>query len=274
MPSLSLTPRPRSARLTGTGETIYSGRVSPYRHEIAPDTLEVPTREGLLRLELAPRHVVMELGDHIRFEVAEHFATLLGQSRRNRRKKRRFPLEAARLILARTIPSEGLGIWYSPDSISAIRLFGCRPLDLFDENGLEALRRLDRASKRLGSALVPYGDGIERAKEIGHGADRVLITDYGDHLVFYVRRLFREKPQRALEVWADGTIRLPARKRLRSVDEQVFQCNSRYGVTSIGDYVRFADRTGQDLGSVPIPWITTEERQEIVDIIGERIDQS
>lgn len=227
-----------------------------------------------MHLELAPRHVVVQLGDHIRLEVAQTTANIIGLSRHNRRKKRSLRLENAHLIVARTIPSEGLGLWYSPDPVTAMRLFGCRPLDLFDANGLDALRRLDRASKRLGNALAPHSDGIVRAKEIGHGADRVLITDHGDHLVFYVRRLFREKPQRALEVWDDGTVRVPGKKRFRQIDEHVFQCSSRYGVTSIGDYVRFADRTGQDLASVPIPWITPEERQEIVDIIGQRIDQS
>lgn len=251
---------------------IYSGAVSPYREAAATEIMEATTREGLLRLEVAPRHTVVKLGEHLRFSVAESLAIISGMSRHNRRKKRSLELKDARLLTARAVPTQELGIWYSPERNIATRLFGCRPLDLLDKTGLEALRQLDRLSKRLSTALTPYHDGVIRAIEIGPGADRVLITDDGDRLVFYVRRLFRDSPQRALEVSSDGTIVLLGKGRFRSVREEKIKCTSRYGVTSIGDYVRFADQTGEDMGSVAIPWVTAEERQEIVEIIGQRID--
>lgn len=251
---------------------IYPGLVSPYREAAATEIMEATTREGLLRLEVAPRHTVVRLGEHLRLSVAERLAIMSGMSRRNRRKKRSFELKDGRLLAARAVPTQELGIWYSPEPSIATRLFGCRPLDLLDKSGLEALRQLDRLSQRLSTALTPYHDGVVRAIEIGPGADRVLITDDGDRLVFYVRRLFRESPQRALEVSSDGTIVLLGKGRFRSIREQKLECTSRYGVTSIGDYVRFADQTGEDLGSVAIPWVTPEERQEIVEIIGQRID--
>ena len=246
--------------------------MSPYREASATETVEVSTRDGMLRLEVAPRHTVVRLGEHIRLSVAEQFATIAGLSRHNRRKKRSLELDGARLLVARAVPTQDVGLWYLPEPSTATRLFGCRPLDLLNDEGLEALRSLDRLAGRLADELAPYGDGVDRAMEIGRGADRVLIADHGDRLVFYVRRLFRESPQRAFEVHTDGTILLATKGRFRGIRDQKIECKSRFGVTSIGDYVRFADRTGEDLGSVAIPWVTSEERKEIVEIIGRRID--
>ncbi|MEM9493933.1 MAG: hypothetical protein AAGC55_32600, partial [Myxococcota bacterium] len=153
----------------------------------------------------------------------------------------------------------------------AVRLFGMRPFELLDDAGLENLRRLDQLATRLSTATSPYAGGVVKAIEIGPGADRVLISDFGDHLVIFVRRLFREAPRRSLEVHADGTIVLPSRRRLGG-KEQKIRCTSRFGVTAIGDYIRFADATGEDLGSLSIPWITPEDRRELVAIIGRQID--
>ena len=246
--------------------------MNPYREAAATEILEATTREGLLRLEVAPRHTLVRLGEHIRLSIADRFVTLTGQSRHNRKKKRSYDLASAGLQVARALPEQDLGIWYLPTPEMATRLLGCRPLDLLHSDGLDALRRLDQVAQRLSAALAPHASGAMKAVEIGHGADRVLIIDQGERLVFYVRPLFREMPRRALEVNADGKIRLINVSRLRKVGEREIQCTSRYGVTAIGDYVRFADPTGQDLGSVAIPWVTPEERREIVEIIGRRID--
>ncbi|MCG8417472.1 MAG: hypothetical protein MJE77_05955 [Proteobacteria bacterium] len=263
----------RGRRLVAAAKSIYSPPVGPYREATATETMEVSTGDGLLRLEVAPRHTTVRLGDHIRLSATEHFATFSGFSRRRRTKKRSFELrDDVRLLVARSIPTRDVGLWYQPGPDVAIRLFGCRPLDLFHDEGLKALRRLDQLAEKLADALGPHAHGVATAMEIGNGADRVLITDYGDRLVFYIRRLFREWPRRALEAHADGTILLCSKSRF-GAGEQQFRCSSRYGVTSIGDHVRFADHTGQDLGSVAIPWVNPEERRQIAELIGQRIDQ-
>jgi hypothetical protein len=141
-------------------------------------------------------------------------------------------------------------------------------VNLFDDQGLDALRALDRLVKRLVSALTPYSGGVGQSIEIGGGADRVLAMDFGDRLVIHVRPLFREHPRRVLEVRDSGEILF-----LSKGGEKRLQCTSRFGVTVIGDYVRFADPSGQDLGSLSIPWVGPEDRAHLVDLIGRRIHQ-
>jgi len=48
---------------------------------------------------------------------------------------------------------------------------------------------------------------------------------------------------------------------------------SRYGVTVVGDYVRFAEPSGRDLAKVAMPWITHEDRTELARRIGELVDR-
>jgi hypothetical protein len=48
---------------------------------------------------------------------------------------------------------------------------------------------------------------------------------------------------------------------------------SRYGITVVGDYIRFADPQGADLARVSIPWIGPEERLELARRIGQLIDR-
>ena len=136
-----------------------------------------------------------------------------------------------------------------------------------EADGLEALRALDNLAARLKAALADHAGGVLRALEIGRGLDKVLVLDDGDRYQVFQRPLLRDAARWAFEAHRDGTIVVAdggsARKKVT--------CRSRYGVTVIGDYVRFADPTGLDLARVSIPWICREDREELARRIGELI---
>lgn len=228
--------------------------------------MEAPTRDGPVRLEVGPTHLLLEVGGDVKLAVTAGFVTMSrGQGRR--RKPRSVRLAGARLLAARSYPTDEIGIWYEGSPGVVNRLLGLRPPELLDDEALAAWHALDRVWQRMRAALRPHGNGVLRSLEVGQGADRVLVMDHGDRLVFHVRRLFREWARRVMEVHHDGTVVLagkPGDRRIR--------CTSRYGVTAIGDYIRFADPTGLDLGSLSIPWISPEDRRFLVQLIGAAVD--
>ncbi|WP_428264982.1 hypothetical protein [Haliangium sp.] len=244
--------------------------MGPYREAVATEVLEAPAREGLARLELGPRFFRLSVGERLSLAVNERFATLIRVPRRRRRreKKRSIGLDGGRLIMARGVPTDDIGLWHEPQPGLVERLVGLRPPELLDEAALGAWQSVDRMAQRLDNALGPYRHGVRRAIEVGQGADRVLVTDLDDCLVFYVRRLFRERARQAMQVYRDGTVLLAGKN-----GEQRLQVRSRYGVTAFGDYVRFADPTGADLGALSVPWISTEERRYLVQLVGQVVDQ-
>jgi hypothetical protein len=61
---------------------------------------------------------------------------------------------------------------------------------------------------------------------------------------------------------------VPDGKKRREIEVR-----SRFGVTVWGDYVRFADKNGTDLGRVAIPWIAPEDRRELARRIGQLVDR-
>jgi hypothetical protein len=241
--------------------------MAPYREVIAAEVMEAPTRDGHVRLEVAPRHTLLTVGEVFRFSVTDRFATLI---RAPGRKQRAMRLDdTTRIVVARAVYSEEVGIWHQPRPGVVTRLFGLRPRELLDDEAMAASYKLDRLASRLGRALRPHYGGVERGVEAGRGADRVLIMALGDRLLVHVRRLFRERPGLALEVHAGGTIVFTGAGRRRG--ETRIRCRSRFGVTAMGDYIRFADPTGRDLGAIALPWIPPEDRAELVDMIGEWI---
>ncbi len=249
--------------------------MGPYREATATEVMEAESKDGPVRLELAPRHTLLDVGELYRFSVTERFATLTRAMGRNRRrkKKRSIPLDDTRLLVAQGVPPNDVGIWHEPKTGVVTRLFGIRARELLDDDGLAAARKLERLVRRLEAALRPHGHGAVGALEVGRGADRVLIMDFGDRLVLHVRRLFRERPRRALDVYSDGKIVFPGRGRKNRGAREI-ECTSRFGVTAIGDFIRFAAKTGEDLGAISIPWIAPETRHELVEIIADRIHQA
>lgn len=236
------------------------------------DAIEAPTADGTLRAELAPRSVKLQVALRT-LQISERFAIVVEHHKKTKSKDKRMSLEiAGRLFVARDVPHEDFGVWIEldPDTPRAgmRRIFGVEPVSLLDEHGLVALASLDRLAQRVKHELVDLAGDVRRAFEIGRGLDKVLLADHGDRFVVYARRLFRDRARFAMTIHDDGRIVVPDGKKLREI-----VVRSRFGVTVWGDYVRFADRNGTDLGRVSIPWIAPEDRRELARRIGQLVDR-
>lgn len=254
----------------------------PYREAVAAEILEASTREGLASLEVAPRHVLLRVGEQLTLSVTERFASLT-RTVRNKPKKRSLALQDARLLVAHAVPTDDIGIWHEARPGVVNRLFGLHKHTLESSADLaEERRQLERLLHRLSQALAHHSGGVQRAMEVGVGADRVLIMDFGDRLRFHVRRLFREYPRQAFEVRRDGVITItqapttgadgkPKEPGRRRKEPPSFVCTFRFGVTSTGDYLRFVDAEGTDVGRISLPWIRPEDRTHLAKIISEAI---
>ena len=170
-----------------------------YRGDGTGNVLEAKTAEGVLRLALAPASIVLTLGART-LQLGDKFATLIEEKR-----KRSAQSQLARdgkLFVARGVPREDLGVWLElveKDKPAGIRrIFGARPPDLFADDGLHALNRLDAVAARLRVALDELGGWSGRAVEIGagHPLDKVLLAERGDHHAIYARGLFRDRAAR------------------------------------------------------------------------------
>lgn len=245
-----------------------------YRDDTA-DALEAPTAQGTLRIEVAPKQTKLTVADRTLL-ISERFATLVEHHRRHTTRDRRTSMElTGRLVIARDVPREDLGVWLEVEPGTPRegmrRIFGVEPLSLLDPRGLDALAALDRLAQRLRAEVLALSRDIRRAVEIGSsavgGLDKVLIADHGDRIVVYARRLFRDRARAAMSIHEDGRITVVDGKKLKEVRVQ-----SRFGVTVWGDYIRFADPQGTDLARVSIPWIAPEDRKELVRRIGQLVD--
>lgn len=234
-----------------------------FRTADGSEVLEAPTRHGPLRLEVAPRHVALALGP-VQVAITSEFVTLT-ERLRNRVRKASERLAGA-IVVARDVPHEDLGVWIEVERDAMRRIFGAEPRDLIADDGLAALRALDRLHARLRQVLPaqPW-----RAFEVGRGLDKVLVLDHGDRMVVFARRLFRDAARRVLEVHADGTVVVIGRQ-----GTERFVVRERYGVTVTGDYVRFIDPLGSDLGRVALPWIEPEDRLELARRFGAMVERA
>jgi hypothetical protein len=234
-----------------------------YRGDDAGQALEAPTAEGVLRATLSPNRIELEVAKRT-LTIEGRTATLVDAKERRVSVR----IEGA-LVIARDVPREDVGIWMElPESggPSMRRIFGVEPVSLFSSEGLVALKRLDTLAQRLRAALAEHARDIRRAVELGRGLDKVLLADHGDRYVVYARRLFRDRARFAMAIYRDGRVVVPDRKELRE-----FRITSKFGITVRGDYVRFADPEGTDLGRVAIPWIAAEDRDEIARRIGQLV---
>jgi hypothetical protein len=239
--------------------------VEPYRAGEAA-WIEAPTREGVLRLEVGPRtrlelanKIVLIDGDFVTFEElatkGKHVKTVKKTSER---------IGQRRLILARDVPRDDVGVWIEMDDGGMRRVFGAEPKDTIAEDGLVALRALDSLAARLKIALAGFAHDARRAIEVGRGLDKALLVDFGGRLVLYKRELFRDRARRACEVTEDGTVLIMEKDRMtRAV------CHDRHHVSLLGDYIRFSDPTGLDLARVSVPWVTREDREELARRFGD-----
>lgn len=239
-----------------------------YRDD-AGDAVEAPTAEGVVRAELGPRRLRLAVGQRS-LEIAERFATVVEHHRRqDRQASSRIE---GRLVIARDVPREGFGVWLEVEPgtprAGMRRIFGVEPVNLLEPGGLAALAVLDRLAQRVRLAVADLAGDVVRAWELGAaasgGLDKVLVLDDGARWAIYTRRLFRDRARLALEVHADGKVVTPEREA---------HVRSRHGVTVVGDFVRFADASGQDVARVAIPWLRPEDRDELARRIGQWIDR-
>lgn len=234
-----------------------------YRGDDAGQALEAPTAEGVLRATISPGRIELAVADRS-LTIEGRTATLIDA--KDRRTSIRIE---GTLVIARDVPREDLGVWIelpAPDASAMRRIFGVEPVSLFHADGLVALKRLDTLAQRVRASLADLAGEIRRAVELGRGLDKVLLADHGDRYVVYARRLFRDRARFALAIYRDGRVVVPEGRELRE-----FRVTSRFGITVRGDYVRFADPEGTDLGRVAIPWIAAEDRDEIARRIGQLV---
>ncbi len=241
--------------------------MGPYREAHGSEVIEAPTRQGTARLQIGPASSILEVGKHHRIVITSSDIAI-EQLDRRKPKRRSYSLKDAHLIVARAVPTEDVGLWHESQPGMMHRLFGMQPVELLDKEAMAAWRQLEKLAERLAIALQQHHGDVVQASEFGRGQDRVLMTDNGDCFTVYVRKLFRERPRRALEVHTTGKLRFVTRHGER---EEV--CMSRFGVTVLGDRVRFADPHGVDVGSIWLPWIAPEDRTELAKLFGEQVDQ-
>ncbi|MEO7731394.1 MAG: hypothetical protein ABIY55_10505 [Kofleriaceae bacterium] len=243
------------------------------------DTVEAATAEGLLRVELAPRHVKLSVASRS-IDIADSFATVIEHHKKHAARDRRASLRIdGRLVVARDLPHEGVGIWIEVEPAGPRagmrRIFGVEPVNLLEPDGLGALAALDRLAQRLRHELADRAADVRRAFEIGSpaagGVDKVLVIDHGDRWVVFARRLFRDRARFAMAIHDDG--RVVVRDGGGDDRTREFAVRSRHGVTVVGDFVRFADEHGADLARVSIPWLTPENRAELARRIGHLVDR-
>lgn len=257
-----------------------------YRDD-AGDRGEARTAAGLLRIDFAPRHVKLAVGART-LEIVDGFATVVEPHRvRSDRVRRQSLRIAGRLVVARGVPRESLGVWIevapgTPDA-GVRRVFGVEPASLLEASGLAALAALDRLAARLRHALADHARDVRRAIELGPhasgGLDKVLVLDVGDgaaeRTAVFARKLFRDRARRVLEAGGDGAVyvRDPRRARgARPTEGRDIVVRSRHAVTVTGDNLRFTDAHGGDLAKLALPWISFEDRVELARRIGQRID--
>ncbi len=249
-----------------------------YRGEGTGNVLEAKTAEGVLRLALAPASVVLTLGART-LQLGDKFATLIEEKRKHSAQSQ--IARDGKLYIARGVPREDLGVWLEVPAEKAKhqaapkgirRIFGATPPDLFADDGLHALNRLDAVAARLRVAVAELGGWSGRATEIGagHALDKVLLAERGDHHAIYARGLFRDRARLAMEVHDGGRVIVFDKKNVATEIE----VRSHFQITIWGDYIRFADRHGTDRVRAEFPWLAPEDRRELARRIGLLVERA
>lgn len=245
-----------------------------YRDD-AGDACEAPIAEGMLRAELAAGCVHLAMTGRS-LHVTDRFATVIEHHKKRAAKDRRTSIAIAGLLLiARDVQRESIGVWIEVEPGTPRggfrRIFGVEPRSLLEPGGLGALVALDRLAQSVRQALAHLAPEVRRATEIGSpasgGLDKVLAVDHGERVVVYARGLFRDRARFVMAIHDDGRI------AVRGAPEREVAVRSRHGVTVVGDYIRFADPHGVDLARVSVPWLSPEDRTELAQRIGQRIDR-
>lgn len=257
----------------------------------AGEVCEAPCAEGALRAELAARHVRITVADRS-VDITDAFATLRDHPPARATRDRKMSLRiAGRLVVARGVPRDDLGVWVElePGGRRAgfRRIFGVAAVNLLEPAGLTALAALDRLAARLREQLAHLAPDVRRAVELGPaaagGLDKVLVLESADRTTVFVRPLFRDRARRVLAAYADGRITVGAGgpatlgpgdavPSQRRAGHREINVRSRHGVVVGGSHLWFTDPHGATLGKIAIPWIELDDRIELARRIGQRID--
>jgi len=217
--------------------------------------IEVPTRRGRARLEVAPQYTSLSIDDRLQCTITDEFVSLTLAGRR-KPKRTSHRLDGAKLAVALAFPGHEVGLWMEQDGI-AHRLCGVEPPQLLTDGAFRAWREVDRLAERLCAVLAARGIGGRLATEYGKGQHRVLLADRGDRLDVFARPLFRERPRKVFEIAADGEVVAGRRRPQRT------RCSPRFDVAVTGDRLRLLGHDGADVARLYLPWIAPEDRLEI-----------
>ncbi len=253
---------------------------APYRHVSATETVETQTRRGRLRLEIAPRHVQLEIEGIFQLVVHENFLTLVDlqpepaedaswwarRKRRRKPKKRSVRLDEGQLLVARSFQTEELSLWFEERPGIYRRLLGIEPVFLLDAPALQAWKDLERLGKRLAMALSAFAREARSVTEFGRGHHRIILVDYDQHSEVCARPVFRERQRPVFRAYRDGTVVNLKGKGQRG------SCVSRYSVTLGGDRIRFDQVDGERAAELHLPWISPEDREELAQRLRMLID--
>jgi hypothetical protein len=238
-----------------------------FRVSHAADVVEAEVLGGVLRLELSATGLALQLPDRQLVLTGRELTLAYGRGGGRRDRKASFPLPG-QLWIARDAPREDVGIWIAEDlgATRVRRVLGIEPRSLLEPGGLEALRALDRLTARLRQALADQLGASPRAVEMGSGFGKILVVEADDYLEIFGRGLFGMATRRVLLVHRDGRVIIG--------DGTTATCEvrSRFGVTVLGDYIRFAAPSGLDLARAAVPWIAPEARLDLARRVGEMLD--
>jgi len=248
---------------------------APYRRDVGCQVVDAPTRRGGLRLEIAPKHVQLDIDGVLNLTVHDQFLTWIDLTpakrrrfslRRRQPKKRSVRLEDRHLLVARSHLTEELSLWLEERAGIFRRIVGMEPVILLDAEALSAWRALDRLARALSERLEPYAGQVQKVTEFGRGQHRVLLIDYAEHVDICARPVFRERQRPVFRVFNDGLVR-----NLKGKGQEG-RCVSRYSVTVGGDSIRFDQVDGERAAELHLPWVSTEDRAEIAQRLRTRVD--
>ncbi len=230
---------------------------SPYRAPVSETKIEASSGRGLVTLHVAPKHTRLAIGAEVWTVANDHISVSIMGKRKAKTKS--VLLRGARLFVAKAWPTNDTGLWIESRTDVVQRLFGLPPRIGMTKEVMDAWGELDRLTEALRRALQPYGGGAT-ALEIGNGQHRAFVLEYSDRMVLYARPIFREKPRRVLELWADGSIVLPRRRK----KDRIIAMEDGVKVIASGDRIYFCQPDGEQMAGVFLPWVGLSERKELM----------
>ncbi|MBT8492493.1 MAG: hypothetical protein KJO07_05500 [Deltaproteobacteria bacterium] len=243
---------------------------APYRHVTQVESYQARVREGLLRLEIAPRHVLLEIEGKLSLSIHEQFLTWIAhppervgwrkwipRKKDPKPKKRSVRLDEGRLLIASSHLTDVLSIWFEEKEGVYRCLLRIEPVILLDAAALQAWKALEELGKRLSAATSKYARDALVATEYGKGAHTALVVDYKHHSQVIARPVFRERHIPVFEVHGSGKV-----KNLKGKGQEGL-CVSRYSVTLSGDRIRFDQVDGSRAAELHLPWVSPEDRKHI-----------